>query len=380
MNRATSVYLDVIRFTAALTVFLGHVSGRQLTGGLFWQMGPFMSPAVVVFFVLSGFVISYVTQQNENAAGAYALNRAARIYSVALPALIVTFIIDAVGRSVSPGAYTATWGYIGTDRLEQFVTNMFFVARLWHLAIVPGSCLPYWSLNYEVWYYVIFGLAIFAPRRWSLLLLAAAGLVVGPEILLMFPLWLLGVVCHRISIARTPSPTLGAILCVGSIALFVAYETFVWHIGRPYLLIANFYRPELVQDYIIAVLFAAHLLGFSSFAPTCRFQPAWLVPPIRWFAGATFTLYLFHTPLAHFLAAISPWPKPSSLNRLLVFGGTFLLVLAMAQVTERKKDPWRRTIAALAGPILARSANRRGATTVADWSSPTIRDKSKLGN
>ena len=42
MNRATSLYLDLARFIAALVVFLGHVSGQRLTGGLFWQFGPYM--------------------------------------------------------------------------------------------------------------------------------------------------------------------------------------------------------------------------------------------------------------------------------------------------------------------------------------------------
>ncbi|HVC59032.1 MAG TPA: acyltransferase [Acetobacteraceae bacterium] len=351
MNRATSVYLDVIRFTAALIVFLGHVSGMHLTGGLFWQFGPYMTSAVVVFFVLSGFVISYVTQRNESAASIYAINRAARVYSVALPALIVTFALDTVGRTIAPGAYNITWGYVATGRLGQFASSAFFTGELWNRDIVPGSCLLYWSLDYEIWYYVMFGLALFAPRRWSPLLLAAICIVAGPKIVLAAPLWLLGVGCQRLAAERIPGPASGAILCFGSVALLLAYELFIRNTYLPRL-----YRPDLINAYVVGVLFAAHLIGFSSFAPTCRIRLGWLVPPIRWFAGATFTLYLFHAPIAHFLAAISPWPIPSWRNRLLVFGGTFLLVMAVAQVTERKKDAWRRAITALVRPLLGQQA------------------------
>src|SRR6185312_16364605 len=208
------------RFTAALTVFLGHVSGLRLTGGVLWQLGPYMPQAVIIFFVLSGFVISYVTQRNENTAGTYAINRAARIYSVALPALLLTFVLDTVGRSISPGVYNESWGYVADGRIQQFAVSAVFAGRLWNLQIDPGSCLPYWSLNFEVWYYVLFGLAMFAPRRWAPWLVAAACLIAGPIILLMFPLWLIGVAAQRLSSARPPTPAVGAALCFGSLALW----------------------------------------------------------------------------------------------------------------------------------------------------------------
>ena len=65
MNRATSLYLDLVRFTAALVVFFGHICGSRFTGGLFWQVGPYADEAVDVFFVLSGFVIAYVAENRE---------------------------------------------------------------------------------------------------------------------------------------------------------------------------------------------------------------------------------------------------------------------------------------------------------------------------
>jgi peptidoglycan/LPS O-acetylase OafA/YrhL len=110
LSRATSLYLDVWRLLAAMTVFVGHVSGKRLTGGFLWQFGPYMGQAVTVFFVLSGFVVSYATARQAGTARSYALSRLARVYSVALPALILTFALDAIGRSVRPDLYSSAWG------------------------------------------------------------------------------------------------------------------------------------------------------------------------------------------------------------------------------------------------------------------------------
>jgi peptidoglycan/LPS O-acetylase OafA/YrhL len=87
MNRELSLYLDICRFCAAAMVFLGHVSDHQWSGGFLWQIGGFGEDAVAVFFVLSGFVIGYVSDARENAASSYTASRLARLWSVAVPAL-----------------------------------------------------------------------------------------------------------------------------------------------------------------------------------------------------------------------------------------------------------------------------------------------------
>ena len=60
MTKALSLYLDALRFGAAFTVFLSHYG--KFNGGLFWQIQPYGVTAVIVFFVLSGFVIAWVTE------------------------------------------------------------------------------------------------------------------------------------------------------------------------------------------------------------------------------------------------------------------------------------------------------------------------------
>ena len=340
MNRETSIYLDIVRFGAAAVVFLGHVSGQRISGGMLWQIGPYMSEAVTIFFVLSGFVIGYVTDRRETTANAYAASRLARIYSVALPALVLTFALDAIGRAINAPVYSITWGYHAEGQAWQFLSGLLFVHRLWFAQVPQGSDLPYWSLGFEVWYYVVFGLILFT-RRWALWLTLAM-LAIGPVIAAMFPIWLLGVAAYRLT--RVPIRTsVGAAMCLGAAAAWIAYELWSYRRGRPLIGLPPSFllRPELLQDYLVAALFAIHLVGFNVIAPLLARPMRLIGPAAKWTAGATFTLYLMHLPIAQFLTAVSPWPHASMPNRALIVCGTLAAVLALAEVTERRKKLWR---------------------------------------
>ena len=100
MSLAVSVYLDLFRMAAALVVFLSHTTASHLTAFLVPEAESFGGEAVAAFFVLSGFVIGYVADTRENAPRLYAVSRLARVYSVALPAIIITLAFDAVGRAL----------------------------------------------------------------------------------------------------------------------------------------------------------------------------------------------------------------------------------------------------------------------------------------
>jgi peptidoglycan/LPS O-acetylase OafA/YrhL len=342
MRRELSIYLDAIRFSAALVVLLSHLSGTRFTGGLLWQAGPYGEEAVDVFFVLSGLVIAQVCARSETTWRDYAGARLARVYSVALPALAATVALDALGAGVA-------W---------QVATSAAFLNQIWWLDLRPGSDIVYWSLSYEVWYYIIFGCLLFAPGSWRAPATAAAVLVAGPNIVALLPLWLLGVggfYAGRLRLRRG----VGMALCLGAPLLWLGYEAWAWH-GHRLVGIdlgGAVSRNQIVQDYLVGGLFALHIIGFSAVAPL--FAPA-LLPlgrPIRWAAGATFTIYLFHVPVAQFLTVLIPWPPAWWGTRLLMLPGMILVLFAIAEVTERRKAWWRRLFAAaLAAPVTPRRA------------------------
>ena len=333
MTSEVSIYLDAIRFTAAMVVFLGHVSGQRLTGGLLWQVGRYMDDAVIVFFVLSGFVIAHVASERELKLTEYAVSRTARIYSVALPALIATFILDQAGQSINPALYDSSWGYVYTGKIEQFLAGLSFTNELWFRHVDAGSDLPYWSLGYEVWYYVAFGLAWYLPARYRWWGAAVAILCAGPKIAALLPIWLLGVAAYR----WRPVMRVALCWCLFCLPPVVALVWFSRHAPMGIVGIDG-------RRYLVGLLVTTHLLGFR--AVSGNFAPllAAIRVPVRWLAGATFTIYLFHLPVAQFLAAVMPGEPSGWAKRTTLTAGVLWIMFIIASETERRKDAWRRAI------------------------------------
>ena len=188
MNRTLSIHLDLVRLLAASVVFLGHAGTQRISGGLFHQFGRYGEAAVDVFFVLSGFVIAHAVATRETSASGYAVNRAARIYSVVVPALLLGLLLDAGGRLLDPALYGLAPNFTGPADAAQLMSSALFLDQLWFRAAQPGSNLPFWSLAFEAWYYLAFGLLVFAPRPWNWLAAAAAMALAGPKIALLLPL------------------------------------------------------------------------------------------------------------------------------------------------------------------------------------------------
>ena len=86
LRRDLSIYLDLLRIAAAAAVFVSHLARHQLTDGWLWRIQPLGHSAVIVFFVLSGFVIQHVASTRDTHVRTFAVNRLARLYSVVLPA------------------------------------------------------------------------------------------------------------------------------------------------------------------------------------------------------------------------------------------------------------------------------------------------------
>lgn len=64
LNRGTSWYLDLLRGVAAIVVLLGHAGQGFFSQGFPW-MPKVAHEMVVIFFVLSGFVMSYVVSRGR---------------------------------------------------------------------------------------------------------------------------------------------------------------------------------------------------------------------------------------------------------------------------------------------------------------------------
>jgi peptidoglycan/LPS O-acetylase OafA/YrhL len=344
MKPAVSSYLNLMRLLAAVAVLIGHAGWQKISGGLFWQLTDYGQDAVTVFFVLSGFVIAYVTDRRETEAVTYALHRAARIYSVALPALLLTFLADLVRCHYQPvAALGGVCGGYYAIAASTFPIGLVFLGEVWNLHSIPGSNLPYWSLGFEVPYYLIFGVYHFMPRPWNRILASLLLVGFGPKVASMFVVWLTGFACYRLSkrlSCRGPART-GLVLWLAST---FALGAVVAPANVPYILSLAFTTDGIwawLHYFLVGILVAANILAVHLAGDALGPLARRLGPAIGWMAGATFSIYLFHMPLLTLVAAVSPWPVTSWPTRALVFVGVPAVILALAEVTERRKDPWR---------------------------------------
>lgn len=152
-----------------MQVFFNFEGGGWL-GHLFAAKG---SVGVDIFFVISGLVIYLSTYGKPLHAREFLLNRAIRIvpaywfYTLAMGLLLL-----AAGRYMPNGAIN--W--------PTFVLSLLFIP-----AENPGGYGLYptlnvgWTLNYEMFFYLVFSLAFVAPRAWRVLFVALA-LLVGSEV------------------------------------------------------------------------------------------------------------------------------------------------------------------------------------------------------
>src|SRR5437868_2521206 len=145
-----------------------------------WRMpwvGGYGSEAVIVFFVLSGFVISYTAKNKHPDFRDYALSRLARLWSVMIPALGLTCILDVIGQHLSYAAYSPLVHYSAIKWLAAILANLIFLDQFWSFSIWPGTNGPFWSIAFEFWYYAIFGAAFYLSGRWRIITVIAAFLI-----------------------------------------------------------------------------------------------------------------------------------------------------------------------------------------------------------
>jgi peptidoglycan/LPS O-acetylase OafA/YrhL len=353
--------LDIVRFGAALLVFFHHAAISKFGSGLPYRLILTDREPVILFFVLSGFVIAYSAETKDRTPGNYALNRLARLYSVVLPALVATALLDAAGSQLAPALYADHWtdpatvANIGRPLGLQLIATGLFLNEVWWWDVWPGVDSPFWSLGYEAVYYLNYALAIWGGRyRW--LWVGLAALAAGPKILLLMPLWLLGVATYRAVKADRIGRASGYFMTAGSVAAYVLFlvlggrtmlNQLVRQIGGPdtTLLLSN--SQEFLSNYVTGLLFAALLLGLAAVARDFATSLQRLQKPIRALAGLTFTLYLFHYPLVYFLRAVVLAAGLERVSPLIVTGGTFALVAVIAHVTEAQKDGLRRLMVRL---------------------------------
>lgn len=324
MTPALSRFIDCARWMAALTVALHHAHGAFVNQGdimtashappvyVWWFMAayPFAHGAVVVFFVLSGFLVGGAVI--ERARGDrpflrnYLIDRTSRIYVVLVPTILLVFCFDTLGRSLfgGLGVYEMSF-YDGVFDPKYILTTLLSLQGIWFSTY--GTNIALWSLSMEYWYYIVFALLMlprstaYAPTvRWGALALGVAlfiGLAAsGTYFLFGAFVWLLGALTRIAPRPLVRSKWLALILWIAAASA-----------------IRLLTRGAIVEDHPRKeILDAINALFFANILLTLRFDAgegfAWCRARFHSvFADFSYTLYAIHMSALAFLWAFSAW-------------------------------------------------------------------------
>lgn len=317
------VSLQVLRGIAALMVVVHHVI-HQSAGFLSiwpteaWQAG------VDLFFVISGFVMVYVTSKREQSAAQFLAMRAARIIPVywffTLGAAALMFFL--------PRLYNSN-----ELSLKHVVLSLLFIPHTSGRADLSPLVKQGWTLNYEVFFYLLFALAmaISVRRRTAiavatLIAFSAAGHLMGltgislgtlsfyfQDIILEFAFgMLIATAFLNGKLDRIMAPLAGTLVVAGFVAMFV------------------FQSDDLTKRALIYGLPAAAIvIGALTFEQRVPVR----LPFLQKVGDASYSIYLVHIfPIAILRAA---WPMPmDGIGSLLLFlVATVVVVLILGRLS-----------------------------------------------
>lgn len=363
LSGSTSAHLDVIRSVAAWAVMWGHLRAfffvdyeelafRSPSFKALYFLTGFGHQAVMVFFVLSGFLISSSILKSLNGRtwswSGYAVSRATRLYVVLIPGLLFGMLWDVLGKSLfaSTGLYTQPLTSFGGLVVQNELTARNFLGTLFFLQTILsdsfGSNGPLWSIANEFWYYVLFPLGLLAAYSWrkksfpaaALLTVSAVGisLILGRDKMIGFLIWLAG---------------FAVVLVWSQLKLSSAGARMAYLLFASAALMASLTAARLESlsprnsDLAVGLAFAAFLYGvlqvdFRVLAGGIYLRGAHL------FAGFSYSLYVLHFPFLLFMRAWlvpgSRW-QPDAAHLLYGLGiGTLVLVFSwlVARATEFK--------------------------------------------
>ncbi len=311
MNTLFSI--QILRAIAACAVALAHIHGD-----LKYHMGVSLMPVfsvggvgVDIFFVISGFIMVYVSAPMFGAAGGprvFLLRRICRIAPLywAATTLYIAIVLWALARGSLPGFGWALASYL-------------FVPYPGGNETFPVYSIG-WTLNYEMFFYAVFAVILIWPRRAAVAILAAAFVAwvsLGALVDLPAPMRFLS---HSIVLEFVFGALLGLAFVEGirvsrlvgrlMIAGAIAILAVQYAVGYLPLLIAPIWPPRFVGLGVPALLIVG---GYALQEPRPLNNP--LAIRLEKLGDASYAIYLLH-PMVFILARFA-WPPVQGAAQLI---------------------------------------------------------------
>jgi len=337
--------LEALRGLAALHVLLNHVFNSYLNvRHAIWNF-PFRfgQEGVLIFFLLSGFVICYAHGSPGADAGGfrtYLLKRGRRIYPIFIVSILLAYALQ----------HTATHRSAAVD-FHSFLGNFFM------LQDNPGKAgvfvepfadnEPLWSLSYEWWFYMMFyPINKWVPgtkQKYLVMGLCAIGLTGNLFIpnsvfnfLVLFPIWWAGVELAREFLAKgdvTFRRQRGMLLLLAGPAGWYGWQVLQRANAGYHLSVIQFpfmgFRYFFMAGAFILLAFAWKHWKFAGYRQT--------IGQFEWIGSISYAVYLFHYPLICDLRLFA------GTTNLIFYADLFLRIViafVLAWLAERHLQKW----------------------------------------
>jgi exopolysaccharide production protein ExoZ len=276
--------LQILRFLASTSVVYFHL----FVSPNFGEFG------VDIFFVLSGFVISLVSNTQVRALD-FAIARSSRI----IPAYWLVTTVIAIAVTFFPHLFDPATRHSTT--FETYVKSLFFIpyfgARDYKPILLVG-----WSLNYEMLFYLYFTIALtFWKSRTKLVvgILLAIGYLVGCELPRTTAGWffgsevvfefILGLFAYEIFKANLLSKIPATLLLAVGVVSYCMMA---------YAEVAGLHLPRLIEFGVPSMLLVMGAVGLERFIDARN----WLLSHLILMGDASYATYLTHWFIVYAIA------------------------------------------------------------------------------
>ena len=311
MPLSLSNSINFFRWFSAFIVVISHsrrlffedysvISSDYITVKIFYFLTGFGHQAVIIFFVLSGFLVAGNFYRkgsiSRSSLISYSIDRFSRIYPPLIFALILTFFISYT-IDITDKNFIFNLGH--SEKLQNtsydfitFLGNIFALQTIY--VSEYGLNLPLWSLAYEVWYYIWlpFIYILFKSNKGIvhknviIIFILFLMFFVGIKVSLYFFIWLLGSSLAYIKISHNRF-TISCALIIFLMTLFISrFKFFEFNIF--------FYDITVAISFVFLLSATAKINALGNFFN--RFN--------KKMADFSYTLYLIHYPIVIFIGFI----------------------------------------------------------------------------
>lgn len=342
--------LEAIRGFVAIYVVIHHfilfTPIYSHTPSLFKHFFRFGREAVLIFFLLSGFVIciSHIKNKNDHFS-TYFRKRFLRIYPILLFTFFVSILIFYLnGYQLSIGDF------------KSWINNVFQLQRIndepgWKIEPFLGN-LPLWSLGYEWWFYMMFFPLIYLLGRFKISnrnniyivlvfsIISWGAFTIYPShiflVINFFLLWWAGYYCAQIFIEKKDFTfkdlfplLISLVVMTLIIGLPIAKNFLIDHQS-----IAKINQKFPITNYLYNYIEAVILISFGLIWWNFNlFKFNLLIGWFKVFAPISYALYVIHFPIIQL-------KLPFIQNLYLALILKFILILGLSYFMEMIFQPW----------------------------------------